>query len=331
MAKIEIFVFIPMPENEFHTKDEIYRVRLYEMIDQLCDLNGKLDYIYDKKIITNINISLLDDNERRAEKLTVNDKLYTKNCEVLRFSVEFFDKKSEIEYIDRAAVLYLEKTIQEIFIIANFSILGSIEYNYTLVFLNNEITNIKLTRMDVWPLQRAFELTQKIGWPKTIDIDFYSAWNWFKKHDEYIDGFINNRTSRAINAFSRMISFNQFECDESMCLLWSLIGIEALYVEGKSSIMEQVREKIFTIFGEPITHKKIISKMYNFRSRFIHGDIDFPGFGYFGDASDKFIKYSDEQFETINIAVAILGSSLQYIIKNNWSGIKFEYNVSDRI
>ena len=330
-TNIEIFAFINMPENEFHTNDDIYRIRLYNIIDQLCDLSGKLESMFYDNNSEFIKVKLLNKKERRAKKIINNIKFDESKYEILRFSIKISKKDHITDWSDEIIIHIFIKNIHELFIIANICVLGSIDYSHSIIFCNNKITDYNLDRIDVWPLQRSVELTKKIGWPKLDDINFFTAWNWFKKHDKYIDGFINNKTSRAINAFSRIFSFYQFEWDESIILLWSLIGIEALYVEGRTTIMEQVREKIYTLFGEPSSHKKIISDMYNFRSRFVHGDIDFPGFGFISDALEKYEKYADQQMDTVNIAIAILGSTLQYIIKNDWSGIKFSYAVSDRI
>jgi hypothetical protein len=59
--------------------------------------------------------------------------------------------------------------------------------------------------------------------------------------------------------------------------------------------------------------------MYEFRSRFIHGDMDFPGIYHLGDASPGYEKYYDDQIETVDFAVAILLASLQQIIMGNWN------------
>jgi hypothetical protein len=58
--------------------------------------------------------------------------------------------------------------------------------------------------------------------------------------------------------------------------------------------------------------------MYEFRSRFIHGDLDFPGLYTLGDASPGIEKYNAAQEETVSYAIAILIASLQEIIKGNW-------------
>ena len=72
MINIELFIFIPMPENEWMTNNEIYRIRLYDMIDQLCELDNKIPYSYDGIGISNINIELLDEKQRNSETKLIN-------------------------------------------------------------------------------------------------------------------------------------------------------------------------------------------------------------------------------------------------------------------
>ena len=39
---INIYAFIPMPENEWFSGEILYRERLYNMMDQLCKMSGKI-------------------------------------------------------------------------------------------------------------------------------------------------------------------------------------------------------------------------------------------------------------------------------------------------
>jgi hypothetical protein len=189
------------------------------------------------------------------------------------------------------------------------------------------LEHAKVPPMDAWPLQRAVELSAKIGWPNLQNIDLSTAWRWANTNISFSDGFDGTATGRALSAFSRL--FEGGELDEAVQLLWSMIGIEALYVTGKAAIMEQVRERVQHFLGRQNTHKKKIAQMYEFRSRFVHGVVDFPGLYLIGDADPRFEKYSDEQGETVNIAVAILVATLQEIIRRGWKGLTFETTVND--
>ncbi|QOY36478.1 hypothetical protein AWH56_001945 [Anaerobacillus isosaccharinicus] len=80
-----------------------------------------------------------------------------------------------------------------------------------------------------------------------------------------------NSTGRALSSFSFLLGK-----DYTNILFRSVMGIEALYAKGTSSLQEQVREKSQLILGKQEAFKKVYTNMYNFRSRYIHGDLDFP-------------------------------------------------------
>jgi len=325
---IDIYAFVSMPENEWMTEKEIYRERLYNMMDQLCEMSGKIKYRYVDEEISIISIALLEGKAFKKEYKSIYKykEVQINNSELMKFSLSFDPKKIKHEkYLSRIAILYFSKLIYEIILIANICMIGSIDYCDSVIMINNNYDNSKLDRIDVWSLQRAYEIILKYNWPVNNDLSFSEGWKWHENHLSYFDGFSINKTSRAINALSNIFTFNLHAQDFTNELLWAMVGIEALLTNGKGSILEQVKEKLVILFNNSTPHiKKIINKMYNYRSRFVHGDIDFQSFGYFFNAEERFRKYTDEQMEAVDISIAILVSTLQYIIKNNWSGIKFE-------
>jgi hypothetical protein len=326
---LDIYAFVSMPENEWMTEKEIYRERLYNMMDQLCGMSGKIMYRYVEEEISFISIALLESQKFKKEYNSIYKykQIKQNNCELMKFSLFLEPNQIKYEsYNSQIAILYFSKLVYEIILIANICMLGSIDYCDSVIMLDNNYYNIlKLQRIDVWSLQRAYELIMKYNWPDKNDLGFLDGWNWHEKHLSYFDGFSINKTSRAINALSRIFTYEQNAQDYSNELLWAMIGIEALLTDGNGGIIEQVKEKLAILFNDSTPHiRKIINKMYNYRSRFVHGDIDFQSFGYFFDAAERFIKYTDEQMEAADISIAILVSTLQYIIRNNWSGMKFE-------
>jgi Apea-like HEPN len=334
-SRIDIYVAIPMPFNEVLRKDEKNRATLYEMIDDLCSLSGKLDIDLFECGTVKLNIELLKGNRRRLKVL---QEEFGRNilgeCEIIKFSatVPFSNSFSKIKDMPPHAInrvlirAFVLKRVSDILIIANLSRVGSIEVKDSLLLQDGKFQkHSKIPKMDAWPLQRAVDLAEKIKWPQLNVIDFDQVWHWVNNNKGFLNGFDNSPTGRALSAFSRV--FEQGEDDEAMQLLWALIGIEALYVKGKVSVMEQVREKIQVLLGRQETHKKKISEMYEFRSRFMHGDLDFPGLCHIHDAMPEYEKYSDNQMETVTTAIAILAASLQEIIIRDWKGLEFSYSV----
>jgi hypothetical protein len=114
-----------------------------------------------------------------------------------------------------------------------------------------------------------------------------------------------------------------------MQLLWALVGLEALYVHGKSELAQQVRDKAQAFLGAQEKFKKAVTKMYDFRSRFVHGDLDFPGLCLIGDARKTVERFDDELRDATAVAVAMLVGTLQEVIRRDWDGLRFDYTISN--
>lgn len=211
---------------------------------------------------------------------------------------------------------------------ANIAHVGSIELLHSVVVQDNQKTNYSvIPEMDGYALQRATEAAVRMGWPQLHVLEIQTVWNWATNHRQMLEGFDGTPMGRALNAFSRL--FDRKIADEPMQLLWALVGLEALYVTGKTELLQQVREKSQVLLGQQEEYKKKISQMYNFRSRFVHGDLDFPGICLFGEAREAVAKYDKELYDAIAVAVAVLAATIQEVIRRNWNGLQFRYTVDD--
>ena len=59
--------------------------------------------------------------------------------------------------------------------------------------------------------------------------------------------------------------------------------------------------------------------VYDFRSRFVHGDLDFAGLCMIGDARDTVARFDDELRDATAVAVALLAGTLQEVIRLCWN------------
>jgi len=108
-------------------------------------------------------------------------------------------------------------------------------------------------------------------------------------------------------------------------LVWSMIGLEALYEKGNADITSQLVEKTQALFGPQADFKKDVRRMYDYRSRLVHGDLDFPG---------HFFEYLDEGFSEESgryaaIASAILVATLQEMCLRGIYSLEFKYSLSE--
>ena len=104
-----------------------------------------------------------------------------------------------------------------------------------------------------------------------------------------------------------------------------MVGIEALYTKGKEGISKQIKEKGQIYLGEITEFKKRLSKMYEFRSAFIHGSKNFPSYFHIHDAIETYEKFNDEFFEILLTAESMLIATIQKMAQENRGDLEFKY------
>ena len=208
---------------------------------------------------------------------------------------------------------------------ANLSRMGSIGVEYSLILQDGEENEPRsgILKVDSESLLEAVELIVRLGWPELGHVPVLDAWNWLTQFEDFAgDVFSSSQIGRALGALTRAIEPSVFE-DPSR-LFWALMGVEALYVHGNAAILEQVREKTKVVLGTPTAFKKRVNKMYDFRSRFVHGNLDFPNLVRSGSSFDS--PFDKALVESTSLALAILISTLQQLIKTNSKELKFGYS-----
>ena len=220
----------------------------------------------------------------------------------------------------------ITKCINDMFFVINFISLGKIDSGGFVVYCNKFSNEQKIiNKFQYWGIEEAAKFAIKTQWPKFEELDFCKTWNWLNKREWFITSFGGGNTGRAVLGLMNSLKIE----DTPAQLFWALLAIEALYTRGRGELGEQVKEKSQILLGNIENHKKIINQMYGYRSRFIHGDIDFVGVNFINDATDYFEKYDENLREAVDCARAILIASLHQIIKRNWEGISFSYKVFD--
>ena len=128
-------------------------------------------------------------------------------------------------------------------------------------------------------------------------------------------------TGRALNAFSHLIHKDYGESYAE--ILWIMIGLEALYCQGNSNLLGQLNTKTAIFLGERMSFKKEFNKMYDYRSRFVHGDLNFQNQFMYDDASEVVDRHFQEYWSVRALATFI--ATIQRLIKEKWKSISFEY------
>jgi hypothetical protein len=159
------------------------------------------------------------------------------------------------------------------------------------------------------------------GWPKIHKLPLSSVLGWLGKHN-LARQLGETPVGRAYNAFTYLLSEHTLT-DESN-LFWVLLGLEALYSRGTENVQRQLDEHSQLLLGQRGTFKRDIKKMYEVRSRFIHGSLPFPPKNFPHDAMPAFNEAMNTIESATDAGLAVLLASLQELIRRDWASLEFE-------
>ncbi len=281
----------------------------------------------------------------------IDDEQEYSNIKKIQFYVikssEFFEKEDDritqlkaknptfkTKYIHEFLVIdidlkknYAEKGYSRIFanqLIKKLSLLIHLSYATKVDFLDGVIYEkdeyLAKTELLLSTIDYAYEHSDKINWPRLNNVDINKIVKWFSENSLHLDGNSKNKLQRSINAFS--YSFSNLQEKDTSQLFWNMLGIEALLAEGTNNIANQIRVKSSLILGEPKEYKKKLNKLYNYRSRFVHGDFDFPA-----KFSADFDVFEVEYWDYLSFSASIILALIRKLIDNNKNKFEFEYKL----
>lgn len=172
------------------------------------------------------------------------------------------------------------------------------------------------------------EATQK-GWPPIQDLPLIPVLQWLRDIPGFRDGVPTGSLGRAVAALSRLLGYEDNVAGAA--LMWSMVGLEALYTSGKEGLSEQLREKAQVLLGRVETYKKRFTGLYNFRSEFIHGGRDLPLAYTPYDAVDAFWKSEGAVYDAELLATSLLVASLQSMASRKMTELQFRWVLDETL
>lgn len=199
---------------------------------------------------------------------------------------------------------------------ASIAVPGSYQINKRYLFCDDNLIKIQGGMLN--PFEVVPEIVKKYKWPCLIEISVFEVWKWLLKIPGFEIGETKNKLGRAIGALSYLMG--NFKDSNELALVWVVIGLESLYGNGEFGLKQQIMEKTESFLGERDAHKRDFGKMYDTRSRLLHGDRNFSykGFG------DLFGKNYKELIDSEGIALAALIGTLQKMCNQDIDELKFK-------
>jgi hypothetical protein len=86
-------------------------------------------------------------------------------------------------------------------------------------------------------------------------------------------------------------------------------------------------QKTEVVLGPRLENKKAFGAIYDFRSRLLHGDVDIPLRYTQWDGVKKYESFRDELVESEGLALATLIATLQRMLAQAQTDLKFQYKL----
>lgn len=315
--KLNIVAKIPVRQSNWETDDEdslSYKEykRFLQEITLLPTVLGFKAFINhskdDKPLEKDISLSITK-TKKRSEPILI-----------LSFNVYEFEMK-----YGKSSHVYLSN-----YIVKKISILSSLTYATSITFLPGFVycNSSKSGKTDfmIHSFEDSYIDSVDYKWPTYEILSFEKVLSWLNKYQISLDTTSKNKASRAINAVSYLINDSNLEHSKSH-LFWAMLGIEALYASGSSNILTQIKEKVNIVLGEPKEFKNRLSKLYNFRSRLVHGDIDFSS----RLGEDDWDDFEKEYYDQVSFATSILLASIKKLIAKDLTEFNFEIVLKENL
>lgn len=323
----------------------ILSIKLFEDTQEIMNkiLSDKItldfpifDSSYPSIIIDNSFVNSLSDNEKKYFKRIDKRKDQVPMIIISTFNLPPFseeeltelgdgpvniDSKEYVNFNEFIAERTFRKRIIDLILSINLSYCGGINILEGKLFRYGKKVNDFGTIYNDLDLVK--ELSAKIGWPKLSNLQIEKTFNWLMNYKNSLDNISDSRIGRAVNAFTYLFHTSIIFENDLNDLLWSLIGLETIYTDGNTDLQNQLDYKSQLILGERQEFKKIIKNMYDYRSRYLHGKLNFASQFSSKDTTDFFDKFYPDLHEATNTAIGTFVASLQYFVLNDITDINF--------
>lgn len=118
------------------------------------------------------------------------------------------------------------------------------------------------------PLEFAWRTAARWGWPQLLTLDFKKVWQWLEQVS-LLDAVVAKSPAQVAGfAIIEIAAQNVVEPKDIIMVSQTL---ETLFVEEHDGISKRLKNRIKLLLGEPPTDKKWLTRLYETRSKIVHG------------------------------------------------------------
>jgi len=204
----------------------------------------------------------------------------------------------------------LKKELDEVFILSHVSTPGALKFRDGAIFIDNKFYE-EFESLSGF-IREAFEHCNLVKYPKIEYVSSKRLSANIKRLNVDFNVEPKNQLEKALNCLSNVLNPR---LDINEILMYSVIGLETLFVNGEQNIQKQIDEKVQLLLGKLSSHKRIIKNLYNFRSKLFHGEIELKPFHYYRNELINDIDDIDlKLYEACAFSTLILVATIQKMI-----------------
>jgi hypothetical protein len=242
-------------------------------------------------------------------------------------SVAFVDNQNEVKpggdnrFLSAFSADYLGKAI-------SLSLhLGELAYPGTIMTAEGAVTDeigilVGIEKKYFLPCARPYNLDRR-AWPALQLLDLNDVVVWATSLGFGASSFATTRLQRTLAAFTHVVGLGWSKDGE--ILFRAMQGLEAFYCDGVGDLRRQLAHKSQLWLGQTHDKQNIVGKLYDHRSKFIHGSAKMQ---YWSDVSDPWHEDSKtaEQFsDAVDFSTKLLLASLQQCVIRRATDVSWAY------
>lgn len=211
----------------------------------------------------------------------------------------------------------VKKRMHDLIFSVNLAQMGALSINKYIIFQDDNPNIMGGKSIDYSVFKKALVNNARWNYPSIKTLTIKETWDWLIGFHDFLLGFSETPTTRAL------INLNEIsKSDSIMKLFRSVMGLEALYTSGTGNLQQQVKDKSQLVLGNQQEFKKLYKNMYDFRSKYIHGELNFASSTHLDISKVSEVYYQDLE-KCTHFALLILFASIQELIIRSWQGYNF--------
>ncbi len=216
----------------------------------------------------------------------------------------------------------LSTRVSEIVLAANIARPGSLQALSRYTFTDSSI--FKKSGAMLSYFADAVQQCREFGWPPILTLSIPNVLEWLDSLPGFTEGRPSGPGGIAVSALSQLCS-DPPPVSAAAGLMWAMVGLEALYAEGHDGLRRQIMNKTELTLGPRTSHLKNFNRIYDVRSRFIHGDSEFRLAYTPYDTEDDSELELDEAFL---LTQGMLLASIQKLVSLRRPSFAFTYSLA---